>query len=181
MEDNKKSIKLLVEQTAMAHEVLEGTIEGTGEEHTHFQDVGTALPVGAAYGHAIFSEDSFVSMQAKSQPLFMTEFKDKTGFSEPMPAPSDDWSKQHADWSKRIKVDLKRAREYAKAVYAKTEKYLNTLTDDNLTDDVDFTSWGIGMKPMSWAISMVIIGHINNLAGEISAIKGVQGLKGYPF
>ena len=62
-----------------------------------------------------------------------------------------------------------------------SRKYLNTLTDANLTDDVDFTSWGIGMKPLSWAISMVIIGHINNLAGEISAIKGVQGLKGYPF
>ena len=181
MEDNKKCIKLLIEQTAMAHEVLEGTIEGTGEEHAHFQDVGTALPVGAAYGHAVFSEDAFVSMQAKSQPLFMTEYKDKTGFSEPMPAPSDDWAKQHADWSKRVKVDLKLAREYAKAVYANTEKFLNTLTDDNLKDDVDFSSWGIGMKPMSWAISMVIIGHINNLAGEISAIKGVQGLKGYPF
>ena len=181
MEDNKKCIKLLKEQLAMAHEVLEGTIEGTGEDHAHFQKIGTALPVGAAYGHAVFSEDGFASMLGKTQPLFMSEYKDKPGFSEPMPGPSDDWSKQHADWSKKVKVDLAKARTYAKAVYAATDKYLDTLTDDNLTDEIDFSSWGMGKKPLSWALSMVVIGHINNLAGEISAIKGVQGLKGYPF
>jgi hypothetical protein len=26
-----------------------------------------------------------------------------------------------------------------------------------------------------------VIAHLNNLAGEISAIKGTFGLKGYPF
>ncbi len=181
MDDNKKCIKLLKEQVAMAHEVLEGTIEGTAEDKVHFKEIGSALPVGAAYGHSTFSEDGFIAMLGKTQPLFMSDYKDKTGFSEPMPAPGDDWEKQHAEWSKRVKVDMTQARTYAKAVYIATDKYLDTLTDANLTDDVDFSSWGMGMKPLSWALSGVIIGHINNLAGEISAIKGVQGLKGYPF
>lgn len=30
-------------------------------------------------------------------------------------------------------------------------------------------------------VSAFVVGHANNLMGEIAAVKGFQGLKGYPF
>jgi hypothetical protein len=29
--------------------------------------------------------------------------------------------------------------------------------------------------------SIFVTGHLNNMCGEISAAKGTEGLKGYPF
>jgi hypothetical protein len=36
-------------------------------------------------------------------------------------------------------------------------------------------------QPLYHILSTVLIGHMNNHCGEIAAIKGAQGLKGYPF
>lgn len=178
--ENQKSIKLFVEMLDTAHEVLNGTFTGTSSEAMH-AEANKALPIGASFGHAVFSEDNFVSMQMGIAPLFMGEFKEKTGFSAPMPAPGENWESAHLNWAKSVKVDEKLAMEYAKAVQAKTRAWLIGMNDEDLYKEVDFSSWGMGMKPMSWAIGMVIIGHAHNLAGEISALKGVNGLKGYPF
>ena len=35
--------------------------------------------------------------------------------------------------------------------------------------------------PVAWVLSALVISHLNNMAGEISALKGVQGAKGYPW
>ena len=35
--------------------------------------------------------------------------------------------------------------------------------------------------PVAWVLSALVISHLNNMAGEISALKGVQGVKGYPW
>jgi hypothetical protein len=40
---------------------------------------------------------------------------------------------------------------------------------------------GLGVRTVDWCLSALITSHINNMAGEISALKGVQGAKGYPF
>ncbi|GEM_PF-3622591 len=40
---------------------------------------------------------------------------------------------------------------------------------------------GMGKKNLAFIINNFVILHIANLTGEISAAKGVQGLKGYPF
>jgi hypothetical protein len=34
---------------------------------------------------------------------------------------------------------------------------------------------------MDQLLESFIIGHINNHSGEISALKGCQGIKGYPW
>jgi hypothetical protein len=30
-------------------------------------------------------------------------------------------------------------------------------------------------------LNVLVAGHLNNMAGELSCLKGLQGLKGYPF
>jgi hypothetical protein len=40
-------------------------------------------------------------------------------------------------------------------------------------------SWG--KQTVAYLLYAYIIAHTNNLAGELSALKGVRGAKGYPF
>src|SRR5438132_1183238 len=34
---------------------------------------------------------------------------------------------------------------------------------------------------VGWVLSREVVGHADNIAGEISCLKGLQGLQGYPF
>jgi hypothetical protein len=38
----------------------------------------------------------------------------------------------------------------------------------------------MGSMPLALAFVVFVTGHLNNLCGEISAVKGTFGLKGYP-
>ena len=85
------------------------------------------------------------------------------------------------EWARRVQVDLPAARQYAQAVYASTDEYLAGLSDESLDQVLDLSAKGFGAKPVAWVFSALVISHLNNMAGEISALKGVQGAKGYPW
>jgi len=34
---------------------------------------------------------------------------------------------------------------------------------------------------MAWALTALLVSHTNNMIGELSCLKGLQGAKGYPF
>lgn len=174
---------MLRESLQHAHEIFEGTMQGVTDEVAHWQPAGKALPIGAAYAHAVISEDLLVSgMATKEKPVLEKGWAQRMGLSTPHPAMDADWEKNFADWSKTVKIDLPKLQAYAKEVYRETDDYLATLTDKDLAEKkIDFSSWGMGEKPVTWFIIRILIGHIDNLAGEISAVKGLQGLKGYPF
>src|SRR4051794_37688142 len=88
--ENMNTIELLRDQLQSAHWVLESTMEDVTDESAHFNKTGKALPVGAAYAHAVLSEDMIVStMLANKTPLSAGE---ETGLSEPMPS-QEEWSK----------------------------------------------------------------------------------------
>lgn len=169
------AIQLLREQLAIAHETMEATMADVNTSVAHFAEVGKALPVGAAYAHAVIAEDMIIAgMFTKKTPLAPTA---ETGLSQPMP-PQAEWDK-HEEWYRTVKVDLAKLKEFAKQVYKATDAYLATLKDTDL--DVEMDMDGMGKHNLAWFLSNFVILHIANLTGEISAAKGVQGLKGYPF
>ncbi len=168
--------QLLREQLKSSHETMEGTMAGVNTDVAHFGDTGKALPVGAAYAHAVISEDVIVStMLAQKTPL--STDNSKTGLSEPMPSMSE-WDK-HDQWTKTVKVDLPKFKAFAQEVYKATDDYLTTLKEEDLEREIDTP--GMGKHTLAWLITNIVILHNANLTGEISAAKGVQGLKGYPF
>jgi hypothetical protein len=176
------SITLLRQQFGMAHDVMESTIEGVTNEHAAWMPPGKAHSVGASYAHVVLSEDMLINGMFSGQtPMFATTWMGKTGISELMPMPGPDWETSYGGWTQRVKVDMAALRAYAKAVYAKTDEYLASLTPDDLDRTLDLSGVGMGQMNLAGALSMLALGHVNNLAGEISAIKGTQGLKGYPF
>jgi hypothetical protein len=111
-------------------------------------------------------------------PLCETTFKDKTGASEVHPM---EWQEAYPKWLKEVKLDIKQFNEYAKAVFAATEEYVATLTEEDLEKEVNMSSFGMGSKKTYDFIANLISGHVYPIMGEISVLKGIQGLKGYPF
>jgi hypothetical protein len=51
-----------------------------------------------------------------------------------------------------------------------------TLTDEDLEKDVDMSSFGMETKKVHYFIANLISGHAYPIMGEISVLKGIQGL-----
>ena len=171
--------QILVEQLKAVHSSLEQTMDGVTDEVAHFMPPGKANPIAGTYAHLVFSEDFFVQgFLKKTQPLFETTFKDKTGASELQPT---DWEVAYPKWLREVTIDTKKFRAYAQAVYATTEAYVATLSDEDLQKDVDMSAFGMGSRKVYDFIANMISGHAYPIMGEISVLKGIQGLKGYPF
>ncbi len=171
--------QILLNQLEAAHKTLEQTMDGVTTEVAHFQPVGTANPIAGTYAHLVFSEDMFLhGFLKKSAPLFETTFKDKTGASAVQPT---DWEVEYPKWLRSVKIDVEQFRAYALAVFAETEAYVKTLSDEDLEQEVDMSIFGMGNRKVYDFISNLLSGHVYPIMGEVAVLKGIQGLKGYPF
>lgn len=172
------AIELLRLQFTSAHDLQEATMADVLAPVAHFTKVGKALPVGAAYAHSVLSEDLVLSTMVRQRtPLASTHAN--TGLSQPMPS-FNEWEK-HEQWVRTVKIDLEQFRVFAKEVYAETDAYLATLTDADLDKEIEIPFPGMEHKTLAFLLTNFLLLHIANLTGEISAAKGIQGLKGYPF
>jgi hypothetical protein len=172
------SIQLLKQQLISVHNLQEQTISDTKEKNLHFTKTGNALPAGAAYAHSVIGEDMVLTtMLTNKTPL--SAGKSETGLSKPMPSFAQ-WDK-HEQWAKTVKIDLPKLQKFAKKVYKATEEYIDTLKEKDLDKEFDLSSMGAGKQNLAYILNNFIILHTANLTGEISAAKGFQGLKGYPF
>ncbi|MGZ9137904.1 MAG: hypothetical protein ACXW4K_10670 [Candidatus Deferrimicrobiaceae bacterium] len=169
-------------QMKSAHWLLEETIADVSDEMAPFAPPGKALPTGAAYVHYVTSEDWAVhSLFQGVSPSMAGTWAGRTGVSEPPPGPGDDFAARFAAWSRRVRVDLPAFRAYAKAVYDATDGYLAALADSELSREVDLSAGGLGKQTVGFVLDNAMLGHAYCHCGEISALKGVQGKKGYPI
>ena len=174
------TLQLIKDQIKDAHTTFEGTVSDIKDAHLHVNPGGKALPLGSLVAHLVYSEDVILHgmIQGKS-PLYLTSWKGKTGASTPMPAMDEKWVQAHSDWAKSVQIKFPQLLKYMKTVFATTEKYISTLSEKDLEKEIDLGSWG--KKTLVSLLSGFIIAHTNSLTGEISAIKGINGAKGYPF
>jgi len=77
-----------------------------------------------------------------------------------------------------VQVDLSELHELAGNVKNKTQDWVSSLTPADLARKIDTT---IGELTVGQMLEIYIIWHINVHCGEISALKGCQGAKGYPW
>jgi hypothetical protein len=166
---------LLREQIQQAHGFLNATLKGVTSEQAHWTPPGTANPLAATYVHAIVSQDVAINVVLQGgAPLFATGWAEKTGISEIQTKPT-------AEWAHRVRIDLPTARSDAQAVHTATDAYLATLTDEDLARVLDLTSVGFGQMTVGTLLNRMVLGHIDNMTGEISVLQGLQGTKGYPI
>jgi hypothetical protein len=170
------TIELLTQQLKDAHQVFLGTLEGITNDQANFQPQGKALSVAAVWIHVVESEDLFLSA-ISNQPTIESTMASQTGISQPQP--TENWAEAYPVWAKSVKADVDQLMQYTKTVFENSEKYIATLQPQDLDQTKDLGQ--MGSATVLTIISGYMIGHCQSITGEISAIKGVQGLKGYPF
>jgi hypothetical protein len=170
------AIELMRNQINASHGIVEGTAADLTGEMCDHQPGGKAHPIGATYVHIAATEDVIINMVLRGQqPMVAGEWAGKIGASEPPPPFGGDIYA----WATSVKVDIGQAREYAKAVYKNTDDYVASLTPEDLDRELDIP--GFGKNPLAYYIGIAALIHPANHVGEISALKGIQGAKGYPF
>lgn len=149
------------------------TVDMTDEQF-HWNPPGTAHSVAATYAHAALSTDWLINSYFQGKTAhYESDWASKTGVSEPAPL-------QTLEWAQGVRVNRPVFQEYAEAIYNETLAYCDGLSQSDMERMVDMSMIGAGQQPLRWCLSTVIVGHLNQLAGEIAAVKGMQGLQGYP-
>lgn len=174
-----QTLTLLRRQVRDAHALLDRTVEALDSAALEWGPPGTANPIGATLAHVAVAEDVIVHAVLRGMaPLHATAWDGRTGLSEPMPMPGPEWS-GYAAWTRRVRVDADSLRAYARAVFAATETYLDSIQPDALDRELDLSAMGRGVETVGWAIGRLVAGHCDNITGEIACLKGLQGLGGY--
>lgn len=157
----------------LVHYLYSAVVQDYSDESAAYAIPGGMVPTPLAIlAHALFSEDMMVAEVAQEPLVLNSEgFGEKTGIRQPDPRMSPDW---HAS-----AFSLDGLREYADAVFARTNSFLERATAADL--DREFTS-PIG-QPTNAAAFLASFGvvHFSEHIGELSALKGAQGIKGLPF
>ena len=169
------AIASLRENIGTTRWLVDGTMQDIPADLVNKQPGGTASSIGALYAHVVVSEDMMINglIQGK-QPLAASTFAGKTGLSEMPPMGPDELT----GWFKGVQVDLTTLQAYAKAVREATDAYLASAKPEDLDRKVEFFSFG--PQTVNWIVGIATALHVNQHIGEISVLKGLAGLKGYP-
>jgi hypothetical protein len=132
----------------------------------------TINSVGAVYAHTIFSEDGILNglIRGGAPVYFAGGWATKCGLEMPKGG-------MEPDWDVTLKLDV--FRQYAAAVYRATDEYLAAASDAELDRVVD-PGFAPPM-PVRAMFANVLAWHAATHQGEISALKGVQGVNGLDF
>jgi len=168
---------LLLGVLKLSHDVLEGTMEGVTSQVAQWAPPGLAHPIGATYLHIVMAEDSLVNGLVRGiGTLLEGSWAGRAGASEPRPMDSSAYD----GWTRRVQMDVVAARAYGAAVYATTEAYVRAADPAEL-DRLVAEGFPGGPMPVAAFVANIVATQVCHHTGEISALKGEQGLKGYPF
>jgi hypothetical protein len=162
---------------ANAFGILEQVTADLTQEQADWLPPGIANPIGATYWHLISSVDHIVHKWCMDQePL-----SEKAGWQEKVLTSSIPEPDHGGDWlayMQSIRVNLPALGEYAKAVAEATQAWLGSLAPEDLEHSLETPT---GEQKLGELVQTFVIWHINAHCGEIAALKGCQGAKGYPF
>jgi uncharacterized damage-inducible protein DinB len=171
---NNAIVSFLRGQLRMAHGWLEDTLKDVGDMQAHWNPGGNVNRIAGYYGHILATEDVFMNSLAGKPPLMAGSYAAMTGFSAP--PPQGNWH----EWGISVSVDVDAAHTYAQAVYANTDAVLTTMSDADLQKPFDLSALGMGQQTYGTVLNLLILNCYCH-SGEISTIKGLQGLQGYPL
>ncbi len=164
---------LLREQMQSLHGTLEAAIGDCTADHITKKHPGSTInSIGAIYAHTIFGEDGLVNGLIRGgKPVYSAGgWAPKIGVEMPKGGLEPDWT---------VAIDLGLFRQYAAAVYQATDEYLASASDADLAKVVD-AGFAPAM-PVSSFFANVLAWHAATHQGEVSALKGVQGVDGLVF
>lgn len=172
---SRSAVELLRSQYREAGDWFMNTLTGVDDEVAAYAPPGGLVsPIAGQIGHILVGLDLFVlNTIGERPPLLFSDFAERRVFSEPPPE-----SGEFLEWGQRITVDYANMRAYTSAIFQTIDEMLAGMSDADLDGEADFGP--MGKQKVSWALNIMLLNtHIHT--GEISALKGLQGLKGYPM
>lgn len=160
----------LQQQMQALHGTLEAAIGDCSPEVLARKFPGSTInSIGAIYAHTIFGEDGLLNGLVRGgTPVYFTGgWAEKVGLEMPQGGLEPDWSPA---------LDLGLFRQYAAAVYASMDEYLASVTDAELDRVID-PGFAPAM-PVRAFVANLLAWHVATHQGEVSALKGVQGMNG---
>jgi len=156
------TVELTQYSVGFAFEILSQVTADLTQEQADWKPPGIVNTIGAIYSHIITHADNFLQY----------------ALIEKRPSPKNVEDRPEVFILKEVQVDLSELHEYADKVKNKTLGWVSSQTPEDLARIMDST---IGELPVGQAVDAFIVWHINVHCGEISALKGCQGAKGYPW
>lgn len=148
--------------------LLNTCADGMDEAQYNHQPEGTCNRIAQQHVHTVSAIDFFINTLAAGGEAGWPAVAEQHGF----PAnPLEIWKHDGAISPAAIK-------EYAADVQRRALEYLGTLTGADLDRVIDTQFFG--KQTVAFLLQLAAT-HTAGHAGDIAAIKGIQGLKGLPF
>ena len=163
-------IGLLRREFALMRHHVTGIIQGLTKDDLLWAPPGVANPIGTTLLHVLIGEDRLIQSALQGKPSLWEagRWYEQIGIIS-LPVRGHDW----------IGVDLALLHApalfaYAQAVEQATATYLHLLNDTHLEEQVEV--YGQAQSRAEALFSIII--HNMSHAGEIAALKGLQGIRG---
>ncbi len=162
------------QQFAETRMLSDGAIAGVTDEQFNWLPPGTANPIKSVFLHMVGGEDAFLQRLIQGKPTLWATggWADKIGLAQAPGRGETGWAE-----AREAHVALAAVLAYAEVVCIATNEYLARLTDEELDRPVSFFGRDSTVAAVLARSTMHTAGH----AGEIAALKGVQGAQGLPF
>jgi hypothetical protein len=194
------NVELIYDSLGFAFEILENLTGDLSQEQADWMPPGNANSIAALYWHIVAYVDQYVhewcmapyrqvafeewvDSKLTKRELGMGQdplrhsWQEKVVITLPPENPKDPYWEIRAS-RESLQLYLPALHDYAQATKQAILSWVASLSPHDLERKV---STPIGEFNMGQVLETFIIGHINNHSGEISALRGCQGLKGYPW
>ena len=158
-----------------AHGWYEGTVADVTHEQANEVPPGVTHPIAELMAHILHSEDGMINMMIRGE----ASIWDRDGWGEKLGLPM--MLGQETATARAYICDPQALTEYGQSVFANTDAYLGSLTDADLHGEIDLSAMGMPKMPLGQFLTGMLLGNTYAHTGEISALKGLMGNKGYPF
>ncbi len=164
-----------MQATSYAKQELEQVFDFMGaclqevtDDQYNWKPAGTCNPIAKLHAHALSAVDFFVNFLLRGNARMWPEIAAKTG----LPANSLEI------WQADVRLPRAEMQAYATRLRDSVSAYVASLSDGDLDRQVETRI--MGRQTAGWILQLAA-SHTASHTGEISAVKGMQGLKGLPF
>ncbi len=165
------TIQFIKDQMFLGHGWFLGIVKGLTDEQANYLPSGTAHPIGAIVQHVLFVEDDTINRRLQGGESIW----ERDGWGERAGLPNLRGADEAA--YRAFRMPAAALDDYRRAVWAASDAYLDTLTEEDLLREME----SAGRASSVGAALGIVLNHTPIHVGEISAIKGIQGLRGSPL
>ena len=152
----------------MCFGLMNMVVDGITDEQYNWQPGGTSNSVGKSHLHALTSVDFFITATLQKGQMAWPSVAAANGLpANPMEI-----------WSHNVDIPLAVVKQYGENVRKTALEYVGAMSEQDLDREVETPFFG--KKSAAFLVQLAGM-HLAGHAGDMAAVKGLQGLKGLPF